>query len=290
MDMTNDAFLNFGGTPVARSVEDYFPYKAGEGYDLQHGNAAAHVLQAMYNAIYFGEWVFPDFDMFESTNPNASLHAVVRAANCAPIYITDRAGQHDVALLTSLVDAEGLTLRASTPLRPVADCLFQIQAPRLFKASSRSGEGALLLLANLADIETVAGAWRVSDVSGLPEVDYAVWSPATDALSRPTFDQVTKAQLKRFGHDLLHVAPVIEGTAVIGLKTKLNGLASVRDIRRHGGKLSLTVRDGGTLLLWRDTAPASVRVDGQTASFTFAANRLEIALDGPRRARQVEIA
>ncbi len=75
MDMTNDAFLNFGATPVARSVEDDFPYAPGETYDLQKGNAAAHVLQAMYNALYFGELVLPDFDMFESTNPNASLHA-----------------------------------------------------------------------------------------------------------------------------------------------------------------------------------------------------------------------
>ncbi len=283
MDMTNDAFLNFGGTPVARSVEDYFPFKPGEGYDLQQGNAAAHVLQAMYNALYFGEFVFPDFDMFESTNPNAALHAVVRAANCAPIYITDKAGQHDVALLKALVDAEGRTLRADTPLRPVADCLFQLQAPKLFKASSRTGEGALLLLANLADADTVDGAWRVSDITGLAEVDYAVWSKAGDVLSRPAFDQVAPATLKRFGHDLVHVAPIVDGAAVIGLKDKLNGLAAIGDIRRQAGSLGLAARDGGTLLLWRDTAPKAVTIDGKVASFQFADHRLEIVLSGPGR-------
>ena len=287
MDMTNDAFLNFGSTPVARSVEDYFPYKPGEGYDLQQGNAAAHVLQAMYNALYFGELVFPDFDMFESTNPNAALHAAVRAANCAPIYITDRAGAHDVPLLKSLVDAEGVTLRADTPLRPVADCLFQIQAAKLFKASSRAGEGALLLLANLADAETVEGEWRVSDVTGLPEADYAVWSPMTGALSHPAFDQVMARGLRRFGHDLLHIAPVIGGAAVFGLKEKRNGLAAVRDIRRDGRSLGLVARDGGTLLLWCAAAAKSVTIDGRVGAFTFAANRLEIEVGGPGR---VEIA
>ena len=287
MDMTNDAFLNFGSTPVARSVEDYFPYKPGEGYDLQQGNAAAHVLQAMYNALYFGELVFPDFDMFESTNPNAALHAAVRAANCAPIYVTDKAGEHDVALLKRLVDAEGRTLRADTPLRPVADCLFQLQTARLFKASSRVGEGALLLLANLADADVVEGTYRLSDITGLKRGDYAVYLPATRLLLRPGFDDATAVRLKRFAHDLAHVAPIVEGVAVIGLTDKLNGLAAVRDIRRQSGSLSLTARDGGTLLLWCETRPRSVKLDGRPAAFRFTDNRLEVVLAGPGR---VEIA
>ena len=282
MDMTNDAFLNFGATPVARSVEDYFPYAPGETYDLQKGNAAAHVLQAIYNALYFGEMVFPDFDMFESTNPNAALHASVRAANCAPIYITDKAGQHDVALLRSLVDAEGVTLRADTPLRPVADCLFQLQAPVLFKASSRTDGGALLLLANLADAEVVEGEYRLADITDLPDGDYAVWSQS-QGLVRPGRGQAFPVRLKRFAHDLVHVALVIDGTAVLGLKEKRNGLASVRDILSDGTTFSLTARDEGTLLLWRDKAPALVTIDGAAASFAFSGNQLEIALtDGPR--------
>jgi len=290
MDMTNDAFLNFGATPVSRSVEDYFPYKPDETYDLQHGNAAAHVLQAMYNALYFGEMVFPDFDMFESTHPNASLHAAVRAANCAPIYVTDEAGRHDVALLRSLVDADGVTLRATTPLRPVADCLFQLQATRLFKASSRTGDGALLLLANLADAEVVEGEYRLSDITGLPAGDYAMWSPASGDLRRLSFDQATAVSLKRFGHDLVHVAPIIDGSAVLGLKEKRNGLAAVGDIHRFGGALDVTARDEGTLLLWREQAPASVKIDGKTAGFRFLGNRLEIDLAQGPRAYWVEIA
>jgi len=282
MDMTNDAFLNFGETPVARSVEDYFPYVPGEGYDLQHGNAAAHVLQAMYNALYFGEVVFPDFDMFESTNPNAALHAAVRAANCAPIYVTDKAGDHDVALLRSLVDERGITLRADTPLRPVADCLFQLQAPVLFKASSRVGEGALLLLANLADADTVEGEYRLSDVIDLPPGDYALWSPATGRVVRPARDRAFKASLKRFGHDLVRVAPIRDGTAVLGLKEKINGLAAIRDTLRFGKTLNVMIRDEGTALFWRETPPGSVEVDGKAASFRFADNLLEVDLaSGP---------
>ncbi len=191
-------------------------------------------------------------------------------------------------LLKSLVDAEGRTLRADTPLRPAADCLFQIQAPRLFKAFSRSGEGALLLLANLADVDAVEGTWRISDAAGLADGDYAVCSPMTGMVSRLAFDQVMMRRLKRFGHDLLHITPVVGGAAVFGLKDKRNGLASVRDIRRDGPTLSLTARDGGTLLLWRDAAPKTVTIDDRAAAGRFAGNQLEVDLaEGPRAYRVV---
>lgn len=290
MDMTNDAFLNFGTTAVARSVEDYFPYKPSETYDLQEGNAAAHVLQAMYNALYFGEIVFPDFDMFESTNPNASLHASVRAANCAPIYVTDKAGQHDVALLKSLVDADGVTLRADAPLRPCVDCLFQIQKPALFKASSRVGDGALLLLTNLADADIVGGSWCLADVTGLPQGDYVVYSSVRQTAERRPWAKVSEASLQRFGHDLLWVAPAFNGMAVLGLKQKRNGLASVRDIVREAGKVSLTARDEGTLLAWCASRPKTVTVDGNPNAFTFADGLLSVSLGTGSHAYRVVIA
>lgn len=73
MDMTAEAYLNFGISAVARTVEDYFPYEKGETYNLQRGNAAAHILQAIYNSIYFSQIVYTDYDMFQSHNPNARI-------------------------------------------------------------------------------------------------------------------------------------------------------------------------------------------------------------------------
>jgi hypothetical protein len=36
-------------------------------HNLQKGNAAAHVLQAIYNSIYFGQMVYPDLICFNHT-------------------------------------------------------------------------------------------------------------------------------------------------------------------------------------------------------------------------------
>jgi uncharacterized protein YqeY len=107
MDMTADAYLNFGTSAVARAVEDYFPYEPGESYDLQRGNAAAHVAQAVYNSIYFSQMVFPDFDMFQSHNPNGAFHAIARTLNNGPIYLTDVAGQAKLDILNKIVFKDG---------------------------------------------------------------------------------------------------------------------------------------------------------------------------------------
>ena len=59
MDMTTEALYNFGTSAVARAVEDYFP--DARGYRLEKGGAAAHVLAASYNALWFSPTVWPDF-------------------------------------------------------------------------------------------------------------------------------------------------------------------------------------------------------------------------------------
>jgi len=124
MDMTADAYLNFGTSAVARSVEDYFPYTPGETYSVQRGNAAAHVLQAISNNLYFSQWAYSDFDMFQSHNPNAYLHALARAYNNGPIYCTDLTGKQNFDVLRPLVYKDGRIVHSQTALRPIEDCLF----------------------------------------------------------------------------------------------------------------------------------------------------------------------
>jgi hypothetical protein len=169
MDMTADAYLNFGASAVARTSEDYFPYIANETYNLQKGNAAAHVLQAVYNSLYFGQMVYPDFDLFQSHNPNAIFHAIARAINCGPIYITDKIGEQNFDVLRPLIYADGRIIKSTTPLLPTEDCLFQVQEAKLFKASSMVRNAGLLGIWNAADADVVKGVVKPGDVRNIKE-------------------------------------------------------------------------------------------------------------------------
>ena len=71
-----------------------------------------HVLQA-------------DWDMFHSKHPAALLHATARAVSGGGVYVSDKPGQQDFALLKRLVLPGGSVLRAKLPARPTKDILFK---------------------------------------------------------------------------------------------------------------------------------------------------------------------
>lgn len=269
MDMTADAYFNLGATAVGRSVEDYFPYEEGETYDLQRGNAAAHVLQAVYNALYFGQMVYPDFDMFQSHNPNATLHAIARAANNGPIYLTDTPGKQQYDVLWPLVYGDGRIIRSDTPLLPTEDCLFQVQEARLFKAFSLSGPGGLLAVMNLADADRVTGAFRPSDVRSLEGSQFAVYEHFSGELHLLGRNDEVPVALGRMGHRLYSVVPMQQGMAPLGLVNKYNAPATVLESEQAADRLTVKVYEGGRFAVAAERRPAGVLVDGKDHPFDY---------------------
>lgn len=59
-----------------------------------------------------------------SKHAAAGLHAAARAVSGACVYVSDKPGQHDFAILKQLVLSDGSVLRGLLPGRPTLDCLF----------------------------------------------------------------------------------------------------------------------------------------------------------------------
>ncbi len=269
MDMTPDAYLNFGRTAVARAVEDYFPYEQRETYNLQRGNAAAHVLQAVYNSLYFSQMVFPDFDMFESYNPNAVFHAIARAINNGPVYITDNVGQQRFDVLRPLVYSDGRLIRSATSLLPCEECLFQVQDPRPFKASSKAGDAGLLGVWNCADADSVNGFIKPSDVRGLTGEHFGVYEHFSGKVQFAGRDEQLPLTLGRMGYKLYYVLPLVEGNGVIGLVEKYNAPATVLTSKVTAMDILATVYEGGKFAALCSHSPRMVTVDGRQIPFRY---------------------
>ena len=91
-------------------------------------------------------------DVFHSCHPRAPLHAAARAISGGLVYVSDRVGEHDFALLRRLVLPDGGVLRCRLPGRPTADCLFA--------DVSRDGRTALKIW-NINAVTGVVGAFNV---------------------------------------------------------------------------------------------------------------------------------
>jgi raffinose synthase len=272
MDMTADAYFNFGSTSVARAVEDYFPYKNDENYNLQRGNAAAHVLQAVYNSIYFSKMVFPDFDMFESGNPNGTFHAVARAINNGPVYITDKVGEQKFDVLRPLVFSDGKILRADKALMPTEDCLFQIQDPKPFKTFSMDGKVGLLGIFNCADADNVEGSFKPSDVNKIEGEKFGVYEYFSKTLKLKNLNENETVSLDRLGCKLYYIVPLVEGNGVIGLVDKYNAPKAVLKSSVGKRKITVTLYEGGEFAAVTRTKPASVKANGKEVAFKFVNN------------------
>jgi len=280
MDMTNDAFYNFGSTAVARTVEDYFPYEKDENFNMQRGNASAHVTQAVYNALYFQQMVWPDYDMFESSNPNVNVHLVARAISGGPVYLTDKIGEQKSKEIMSLVYSDGKILRADVPGKVTEDCLFNVQDSKPLKVFSFANGAGLLAVINPADADDVKGSFKVLDVKGLQGTKFVVYDHSSQTIQIAQREQEIPLNLKKYGSAYYNIVPVKNGVAVIGLVSKLNAPKAVSELQSTASQVSFSLYEGGDVLVYSAKCPKSILVNNKPfTDYTFASNKLMLKLN-----------
>ncbi len=266
MNMTVDALYHYGSSAVARAVEDFFP--DNETYDLQHGNAAVHVLCANYNSYWLGAMVWPDFDMFQTHHKDAVYHAISRAISGGPIYITDTPGMQNSDIIKALSYRDGRIIRADLPSRPTKDCLFQVQDSLPFKAFSYSNGVGLLGIWNAADADVVKGSFSPGDVHGIsgPVALYDYFNKKAISTNAA---EIFPLELNRMEYRLYYVAPLQQGAAVFGLVNKYNAPKTVDKLRISADAVSFTVPEEGNLAAYLAQKPKRVSVNGQESRFVW---------------------
>jgi hypothetical protein len=258
MDMTSDAFYNFGPSAVGRAVEDYFPEE--KSYEMNKGNAAVHVLCALQNSLWFSQLVWPDFDMFQSHHPDANFHAIARAVSGGPVYLTDVPGKQNISSIEPLVLNDGKVIRADIPARPTKDCLFQTQDPLPFKAFSLAKGAGLLGIWNVADKDHVTGSFAPSDVYGLKGDKFLVYEYFSGKVDILDYNQTIPVTLDRMGYKYYNIVPINNALAVLGLINKYNAPATIRKQFIVANELTIVIPEGGTLGVYCKK-PISVKVD-----------------------------
>jgi stachyose synthetase len=136
---------NFGGTGIIASMQqcnDFFflgtrqvPMgRAGDDFWFEDPNGdpmgvywlqGAHMVNCAYNSLWMGQFIRPDWDMFQSDHACAAFHAASRAICGGPVYVSDSLGGHDFELLRRLVFPDGTVPRCLHYALPTRDCLFK---------------------------------------------------------------------------------------------------------------------------------------------------------------------
>jgi raffinose synthase len=213
--------------------------------------------------------VYPDYDMFESINPAAPIYAIAHAINDGPTYITDKVGEHNFSVLRPLVYSDGTLLRPDKALLPTEDCLFNVDAPKPFKAFSMDGKVGLLGVWNCVDSSKVSGTMKPSDVDGIEGNRFAVYEYFSKSLVIADKNQSIRFSLPGYGCKLYYVVPLEDGNAVIGLVDKYNAPAAVIESRITAHEIRAVLHEGGKFAAVVANRHASVRIDGRKSAFTY---------------------
>jgi raffinose synthase len=287
MSCSTDLVYRTARFGLTRSSTDFWPNRP-----------ESHGLHATTNALvslWFGQFIDPDWDMFQSGHPAGRFHAALRAVSGGPVYVSDKPGVHDFALLRKLVLSDGSVLRARHPGRPTRDCLFEdtLSLPVLFKIWNENECSAVIGAFNARYREggdPILGALSPSDVPTLTGDDFAVYRHHAATLARARRLETVPLTLDTLEAEVVIIAPIADGFAALGLADMLNGGGAVTSSRRTGAVWCVRLKDGGRFVAFCEAAPKSVRVDHSPVTHRFDAHLLSVdVVPGGPRVLEIEL-
>ncbi len=287
MSNGSDVAFHLSASNLWRNSDDYFPKQTRDKQQW-------HVHMNAVNNIWTSTFAIPDWDMFQSHGPVPDFHAAARALSGGPVYICDKPGQHRSDIINKLVGSDRRVLRFSQPALPSEDSLFTDfrEEARMLKITNvAAGCGTIGLFHCSPNVETITDVFRVSDVTGLPKGEYAVYFHQAKRVLRMRFSTKTEITLQPAEFEIATLSPVVQGWAIFGLIEKYASPVAILDWKViSAGQAIALLRSGGMAGFCVPSRPEQVRVNGRKAKFRFdpASNFLRVKT-GPRGISEVEI-
>ncbi|KAJ1276937.1 hypothetical protein BS78_05G254900 [Paspalum vaginatum] len=309
MQQCNDFFfLGTRQVPMGRAGDDFW-------YDDPNGDPmgvywlqGAHMVNCSYNSLWMGQFIRPDWDMFQSDHACAAFHAASRAICGGPVYVSDSLGGHDFALLRRLVFPDGTVPRCLHYALPTRDCLFKnplFDQETVLKIWNLNKFGGVIGAFNCQGAgwdpaehrvrgyshcyKPVSGEVRPADVEWSQREDtsamanaasYTVYRCQTKELLLMTpSSEPIRFTLQPSSFELFTIIPVttIGGSgaakvrfAPIGLVDLLNCGGAIVDVQYGtGGEVRMKVKGAGRLLVYSNVKPKQSLVDGCEVEFEW---------------------
>jgi len=283
MSCSNDMLYSTLNSTVTRTSTDFWPNRPDT-----HG---LHLYTNAQVGMWFGEFIQPDWDMFQSAHEMGAFHAAGRAVSGGPVYVSDKPEEHNFDVLRKLVLPDGSVLRASGVGRPTRDCLFHNVTKedvllKVFNVNT-AGSGVIgVFNCRYGDAAgEISGAVSPVDVDS-PVFDqtaelYAVYAHNTRQLRLLKRVEAWQVKLAPSGFEIFTIVPVVGGFAPIGLPDYYNSGAGVDEWQQVLPDIyTLRVCGSGRFLAYSRSRPVSITANGARVPFTFddQAGRLEFLL------------
>ncbi len=258
MANAQETYYGSPGSTLTRTSIDFFPTRPETHSSHLYANAQV--------GLWFGHFMHPDWDMFQSGHAFGAFHAAGRAISGGPVYVSDKPGEHDFALLRKLVCSDGTVLRADGPGLPTPDtlCVDPTRQPVPLKIWNRNGASGIVgvfhALYSAGHAEAVSGALSPRDVPGLEGERFACYAHNAERLEQLDRLGEKSFTLSERQFEIFWLVPIQRGWAALGLADKFNGPAAVVSVQWDGEhRCTVRMKDQGEFLAFSERVPKSVR-------------------------------
>lgn len=267
MSNANEMIYSTLASTLMRTSTDFWPNRPES-----HGQ---HLYVNAQVGVWFGEFIHPDWDMFQSGHPAGAFHAAGRAVSGSPVYVSDKPGAHDFEVLKKLVLPNGEVLRCLLPGRPTLDCLFidPTKEEKILKVWNENPMGAVIGAFNAYFSEeggtSLSGAICPCDIPTSLAGTYALFTHTNRSLLTLDLEDSLEFSLDSLGWEVFTLVLIEDGFAPIGLENMLNSNGAVLGLAMNDDGAQIWVRGSGAFLAFCEWQPVAVFIDGDPAEFTW---------------------
>lgn len=229
--------------------------------------ARIHIYQSYQNTLWMGQTIWPDHDMFHSSDEKQGrLMAVCKAMSGAPIYMSDHPKDFVNEYIYPLAFADGKVLRPMAPAIPLPKTLFN---------DVLMGDGAYYVIAPLTKSSAAIVAYSLSN-KNLEDIDMDITADDytyADAMMQPYpgkreipaeglvyYDWYTKKggvlkdkytfSLKNTEDRLVLLCEIKNGWSVVGLEKKYLSPVSIHHLKADKDKLTISLKENGPFIIY----------------------------------------
>lgn len=230
--------------------------------------AKSHLFQSYQNTLWMGQAVWPDHDMFHSSDKFCGrMMAVSKALSGAPIYLSDAPDDFLDNLVLPLSYSDGELLRPLAPAVPLPESvmLSALTTPQAYRVVAPLQHGTAAFVAyNLmhpSPAENITTAFAVKDYEAAGEFIQPraeSWKAPKEGLVYYDWYEQKGGKLKNaykfnligFADKLVLLSPIKNGWSVIGNPTKYLSANTVKSINYTNKELKIVMVETGELVVY----------------------------------------
>lgn len=279
----NETYYSLLNSNLTRTFTDFWP-----NVPASHG---LHVFANAHVTMWYGQFTYPDWDMFQSGHAMGAYHAASRAVGGCPVYVSDKPDGHDFDVLRKLVLPDGTILRCTDVGKPTRDSIFVDPTKQdvLYKLFNRNAVGGIVGAFHCrygsaeTPANTVTGTISPADIEGLEGKRFAVYAHHGKTLRIVDRDEVLPVTLAQLTCELFTISPIVDGIAAIGATGMYNSGGAITCWRQLPcGAQEFGIRALGEVLLYCQSKPKAVKLDGEAIEFAYAPANGELRLSFTR--------